>query len=387
MTIVFPLLVDENVSPNIIPGVCKALEKFCLHYKVESILKMGGFSSDTMISNIISTGFEIGTGGMNAMTKKFFESENIVTEGDGRSGQDRGQERIDKKTREDYQYKSNPYQQQNIDLKNKELDMKQKSHEEQQKMKERELELQKKEFEAERRRSEDRKIDLNTVMLRSNLSIEPTTFLATSKKGSQIVGIKVIPYPVTSRPFITQLLQDNSLSFFDRFLARYERGVTRVFYSIMRRIPFFKNIPINKDPFKDIIYARSKFGKNIFLMLSLSSLENDDMFKSQGGVDRLNRLGWNSVIIADDVTKRIIFCMKEYGGMCEPTHYNFLYSALGREGQEAYERLEDLKKSTSPLWSQHMRMKPSKMFGESLANDLKEKYVSVGLPCLKGDCK
>lgn len=374
MTIVFPLLVDENVSPNIIPGVCKALEKFCLHYKVEEILKMGGLSSDTVLSNIVSAGFEMGTGGTNAFFKKLFENESVS---ETHTPQKQAEKRVQGKVKDTTQEEEKA-----IDHIEKQAG-KGADHE----LKEKEFELKKREFEEKQHRIEDRKLELNTLNLRANLSIEPTTCLATSRKGSQVIGIKVIPYPVSSRPFIRQLLQDNSLSIMDRFLARYERGVTRAFYAIMRKVPFFRNIPIEKDPFKDIIYARSKFGKNIFLMLSLSSLESDDMFKSQGGVDRLNRLGWNSVIIADDVTKRIIFCMKEYGGMCEPTHYNFLYSAMGKEGQEAYERLEDLKKSTSPLWSQHMRMKPSRMFGESLANDLKETYISVGLPCLKGDCK
>lgn len=361
MIIVFPLLVDDNVSPNIIPGVCKSLEKFCLYYKVDEILKMGGLSSDTVLSNIISTGVELGKGRTDLFLKKLFENKFISED---RSPSKQAERRVlNKNRRDDFSEEHDKPKYDSREDKKPEG----------------------KEHKSDK--SEDKEIKLVTATIKSNLSIEPTTCLATSKKGSQMIGIKVIPYQVSAKPFIKQLLQDNSLSIMDRFLARYERGITRLFYAAMRRIPFFRNIPIEKDPFKDIIYARSKFGKNVFLMLSLSSLENDDVFKDQGGVDRLNRLGWNSIIIADDVTKRIVFCMKEYGGMCEPTHYNFLYSAMGKEGQEAYERLEDLKKSTSPLWSQHTRIKPSKMFGESLANNLKETYISIGLPCLKGDCK
>lgn len=394
MIFTFPLLVDDTVSPNIIPGICKELERFCLVYKTDQILKMGGLSSDSIISNIVSSGYDSMSGPAGKMLKGLLvgESKNQLLEYDD----DRSRHGSDKRWKErEAKFGPNPptledREKQRIEFERDKKDEERRDKEEERKdkeeeRKERETKAKEKDVDYKTSRPEDRKVELHTVDIRSSMSIQPTWCTATSRRGSQVIGIKVVPHAVRSVPFVRQLLQDNSLSFFDRFLARYERDITRMFYSITRKLPFFRNTPLKQDPFEDIIYARSKYGKNIFCLLNLASLENDDMFRSQGGVDRLKRLGWNSLLIADDITKRIVFCMKEYGGLCEVTHYSFIYSSFGREGKEAYEKLEDLKKSTSPFFSQ--KASASKLFGESLANEYKERFSSIGLPCLSGDCE
>ena len=38
MIVLFPMLISKSVSPNVIPGICKTLEKFVLVYKMDDIL-------------------------------------------------------------------------------------------------------------------------------------------------------------------------------------------------------------------------------------------------------------------------------------------------------------------------------------------------------------
>ena len=40
MIIVFPMICSSNVSPNILPGICKVVEKYLLIYSMDDILKL-----------------------------------------------------------------------------------------------------------------------------------------------------------------------------------------------------------------------------------------------------------------------------------------------------------------------------------------------------------
>ena len=187
---------------------------------------------------------------------------------------------------------------------------------------------------------------------------------------------------ICNQTIAQSLSSDHSLKFFDRLIARYERNITRIFYNAMRRLNIL-HLDLKKDPLKDIIYARSKYGWNVFCMLNLTSIENDEIFKEQGGVSRLFKLGWQAVIVADDVTQRLVFCLKEDGGLCSIVHYPFLYSALGRDQADAYGKLSDLQKSTSPFFTHRVRL--ASFFGESIAYRKLKRFAGLGFPCI--DCE
>lgn len=368
MQIIFPLLVDDTISTNILPGLCKVLERYCIIYKTDELLKWGGLPAD---SKIISIGLDIVDDYMPKVISRTVKS---IAGGTPVQESDENQDKAD------YERLRAKYGEREI--KYKEYEKQRKEFEEDEYKKYRFLQTK---YGEKDKREKDREMRLSSVDIRSNLSIEPTIMTIATKKGTVLIGVKVIPYPIGAEKFVRQLTIDNSLSIFDRFLARYERSMTRMFYTLVRKLPYFKNISLEQDPFKDIIYARSKFKGNVFCLLNLNSLENDDMFMNAGGVDRLFRLGWNSVIITDDITKRIVFCMKEQGGLCSISHYSFLYSALGRDASDVYQKLEDLRKSTSPLFSK--KINPSRFFGESLSNKFKDRFSNIGLPCIKKDCK
>ena len=43
--------------------------------------------------------------------------------------------------------------------------------------------------------------------------------------------------------------------------------------------------------------------------------------------------------------------MKEFKGMCSVIPYTMIYGSLGREMQQAYQELEDVRKSSSPIFA------------------------------------
>ena len=374
MIVMFPLLTDETVSPNIIPGVCTALERFALIYKLDEILRWGGLPLD---SRIMSYGKDIANiaaraaGGPTALFGAPMV-EGAIQEQNNKSdlykkAMEKGLDLLDPISTG---VKTTKYA----------LDM---GLSIEKTLRDREKE--KFEKEKELLRVPERKVDVKAIDVKSNLSVEPTWLTTWSRKGTAVIGVKVVPYPIDSTAFVHRIIRDMSLNFYDEVLERYERGITRLFYTTMRKLPLFRSINIKKDPFSDIIYARSKFKGNIFALFNLSSLQDESIFRESGGVDKLFRLGWNSILVSDDVTKRVTFCMKEFGGMCSVINYSYVYASIGSEYAKEYGNLEDLKKSSSPFFKTKIR--PAKVFGESLSQQILERFSGLSIPCIDGDCK
>lgn len=469
MIVVFPLLFDSSVSPNIIPGICATLERFAVIYKMDYILKWGGLPLNSrLISwtkdglNSLAQAHGIPTAGLfesnilnesikdekekvsSILTNRFSDLDtNAVKNLDTKLNQIDTAYKHGKtfSTRKEFESMgaddlavmtriigSNPEKYSDstkdlvhnnfkralgglgIDTKwlpSSDRDLSKLGKEERLKKTidkefeiekekrgtERDIEKERRQRELERKekaiyyRSPDRSVRWSKGELTSTISIEPTWIQTQSSKGTAIIGVKVVPYPIDPAPFVYRMMQDMSLSFYDEVLERYERGITRLFAKIMRWkiIPKFKKVPIKKDPFEDIIYARSRYAGNIFTLFNLASLENEDMFRDAGGVDKLFRLGWKSILVSDDVTKRVMFCMQEFGGICSVVNYSYLYASLGGTYAKEYGALEDLKKSSSPFF--RSKIKPKKLFGESYVNKTISRFSGLSIPCIDGDCK
>ena len=80
-------------------------------------------------------------------------------------------------------------------------------------------------------------------------------------------------------------------------------------------------------------------------------------------------------MIADDVNKKVTFCMKEFGGVCSVVPYGFVYSSLGRDHSKVFEDLEDVKRSASPFF--RMTARRRKVFGETIAYNQMTKYLDT----------
>ena len=340
MIIVFPMLTDEDVSQNVLPGICKALEKFILIYELDAIMKMTGWQVVAIGGKIAS---QIATAGaVAAKTKR--ESDNLLEYGPGNKNWEsrRGEEEFDDEGNEI------PRE-----------------------------EIRSNRRDTERGSREKEKTpgelvfdtmhgikDIGSVKVEmpkdQALSVEPTYITVTTTLGTRIIGIKVIPCPVKSQRYtMAELLTaDASLNFINTQVYRISRKVIRGFWALCRslRVPFLSDKVISGDPEKDILWAQSFHRKYVFCLINYADMSSE-FFKNIGGIHKLHQVGWNSIIAADDVNKRALFCMKEFHGLCTTVPYQFIYSSLGKDHGKVYDSLEEVKKSASPFLQRAVSIK------------------------------
>jgi hypothetical protein len=345
MIIIYPLLVDETISASILPGLCKTLEKYTLIFKLDEVLKLGGLPMD---SRIISWARDAAAdlsiaGGAPYMAPYIRDQYEIVKNS----------------ILKEYKNISSVSEAKNG-------------------------------FERERELPE-RKI--STVIPRNNftdnISIEPTWCQTQSRRGAAIVGVKVVPYPINSKLFIEQIKKDKAMSFKNKLYAKFDRIVTRAMFAIERKLNVLnieREPGLTGRPMQDIIYATTHYGTNTYLILNYANLSDDSLFRDSGGMSWLFALGWNSIMVADDVMKRCIFCMKEYKGSCTVVPYAYIYASLGQQAYKVYGDMEDLKKSASPFFS-GPKLNASSYFGENYYQEVLQRYSLLASPCLTGDCQ
>ena len=389
MIVVFPLIMDNTISSNIIPGICSTLERFLVVYKSDEIMKMGGLSPAATAFGVGRLGAEIlVTASMIQLGKlllkryapsvfkeqksemelnllisdmlneiesdknEFINKHSLSEDFDGMYP---GNYKEPEKKKDDVPKKGSDDGKKNSDTYSDSLRYKHG------------LEL------------KTGKLDMNTT-----LSLEPTYITISGKFGTEVIGVKVIPVPVDPKAFIKQLTIDNSGEYTESFLSPIQRKLTKIFRGLMGRLKATRNLKI--DPFEDIIYATSKYGSNVFCLLNLASLPSDKMLKDMGGMDKAFKMGWNSIIVADDISKRAYFCMKEFGGICSTINYSYMMASLNDKFEKSFEKLEDLKKSSS-IYFRSNKKKPSDILGESAAHSYRDKFKNLGIPCLSGDCE
>jgi len=389
MIVVFPLIMDNTISSNIIPGICSTLERFLVVYKSDEIMKMGGLSPAATAFGVGRLGAEIlVTASMmqlgKLLLKKYapsvFKEQKSETQLDllisdmiSEIESDKHEYMNKNSLLEDFDamYPGNynqPEPPKKEAPKNTSGDDKKKNsdlYSDSLRFKHG-LEL------------KTGKLDMNTT-----LSLEPTYITISGKFGTEVIGVKVIPVPVDPKAFIKQLSMDSSGEYTESFISPIQRRLTKVFRGLMGRLKATRNLKI--DPFEDIIYATSKYGSNVFCLLNLASLPSDKVLKDMGGMDKAFKMGWNSIIVADDISKRAYFCMKEFGGICSTINYSYMMASLNDKFEKSFEKLEDLKKSSS-IYFRSNKKKPSEILGESAAQAYYDKFKNISIPCLSGDC-
>lgn len=339
MIVVYPMLTDESISQNAIPGICKALEKFVLIYELDAIAKMTGIKILKVGGQLASTMARAAVGsGKIKEDAELLEALPIPGARPPKS-----QAEIDKFRNQNYQ-----------------------------------------DSESEDEDNKPSKIVKNTMTVLQGikqlgtinvdmpkdqaLSVEPTYMVVTTPNGTEVIGIKVIPFPVKSRKGYTLaelLAADSSLDFFDTLFFRVYRKAIKMFWAACRglRVPFLRDRVVTGDPVKDILWASTFHSRYVYCLLNYSDISDSNLLKNAGGMHKLHQVGWNSLIFADDINKRVIFCMKEFHGLCSSTPYQFIYSSLGKDYGKVYDNLEDVKKAASPFFKLSVNSK--RVFGEA----------------------
>lgn len=326
MIFLYPMLVASDVSPNIIPGICKTLEKFILIYSIDDFLEG---ARDGLGTKIIT----IGAAAAGAVTKGAFklEKENVINleaRDDGTKGYSTPKEKATSGALTGLAQTMTAQ----ASVKMPQFD---------------------------------------------SLSLEPTYVQAQTNSGSTILGLKVIPFPVKTNTSVASLMNDDSLkTLYHSIVTQYSRKIVRMLYAIIRsfKVPGFRSKILSGNPYTDIFFAGSQFADKTFILLNYLDIQSDEVYKSMYVVNKLQKLSWGSYIIADDVNKRAIFCMKQFKGLCSVVLYQHIYSSLqGTKAYEVFKDLEDVRRSAGPFF--RLKTSPKRIMGESYADKKLVEYL------------
>jgi hypothetical protein len=183
----------------------------------------------------------------------------------------------------------------------------------------------------------------------------------TDKFGSQLIGIKVVPYRVKSDAKLSHLIMHDTKI---KGISALTIPLGRKIIGIMLRLTH--KGPVTGDPKRDIIYRTTSHRAETFVVLEKNHDVDEYFLNNTGKINRLFKLGWGNFIIADDVLQIAHFCMRAQKGICQGMSYRMMYKTLGQSG--IYEDLEDVRKQNASLFKMK-RVRFTKLLGESKAED------------------
>ena len=188
----------------------------------------------------------------------------------------------------------------------------------------------------------------SATLTNASINLEPTWVTVHTTDGSERrLGIKVIPMMIEGFNIKHTISQDMGKYFMNTFTAAIGRKVMRLLYRMIDRWTAFGNRP-RGDIRQDMFYARTGHDGQPFVLLD----KNDDIpklfFAQPQNMLKLWKLSWGNLIIADDLQKTVMFCMKKYKGMCSTFTYSMIY-AQTKEMARVFEDMEDARKATSSL--------------------------------------
>jgi hypothetical protein len=363
MIVIYPMLTSQSVSPNVLPGIIKAVEKYILLYNTDDVLKSGSSTSaGTIVKTGIATlGAAVAAGvatGVASQTAKAaaphiakagsYVGKKLLRQGEEYENTD---DSLSEAPKPGYGYygaaasaKTTKGTQGGPNV---------------------------------TARPERGNMPKLEIPRSDAISLEPTYLsVQTAKKDLQILGVKVVPFTIRSQePMMSLLTKDVQLKGLNVKTAKYGRMFKRVFYRIMAKIPMtsIRDKVLTGDPMNDVVLGKTQYGKNMFLCFNKLDLQNDEMFSDPASLRKLQTLGWASIILLDDVNKRATFCMKEFGGICSTVPYSYIFSSLGKDHNKVYEDLEDVRRASGPFF--RMNTNRRRAFAEGAKTS--DKYLEL----------
>jgi len=159
-----------------------------------------------------------------------------------------------------------------------------------------------------------------------SVDISPTYVTINSPSGPAFVGVKVIAIRVKSDADFTYYLErDQDLNLMMAMAVSMGRGTLRKIYSIYDRFIGSRiggNVPTG-DARHDVIYARTGFSIKGLTLVDRNAM-SEDFMKSSKHVNRMHSLGWDNIILADDINRYAYFCMHKFRGVCNSVPYQMM---------------------------------------------------------------
>ncbi len=363
MIVVYPLVTSKTISNNVIPGICKALEHYLLINKLDSIINNVNEEQKKQYGRV--SGYSL-----KASRKGRLFVESVITE-EGKKGS-KGVGYTPPSTGEKDTTKSGD-DRSTINITTtggttnttQEYPPPTKGHET---------------GEKSRETASVSRVD------RSSITVEPTWVKVDTPKGTQLIGIKVVPFLVDNdTPLLRLLTQDRFRKSLDKVIQWQTRKILRHIYRIANHlwkwtIGLFsftglvggdlKSGTITGNWKKDIVLGQTDFNDNMFLLINRDDFK-DDFFEAKG-IKKLFKLYWPSIVVADEINKTASFCMADFKGLCSIVNYAYLYASVGKEASSAYETVEDVRRASGPFNIKRGRFKD--MIQDSVTQKKINKY-------------
>ena len=325
MILVYPMLTSESVNPAILPGLIKAVEKYIIVHNMDDVLRnVNNSIARGVYGGVKGVAGTAATAAVAAGVSAYINSKmkRIVKKGKGLELQEQQAQIKGPTTQQEPQQKQKDYTNAVMGAINK----------------------------SQGNKGTIKDFDMPKY---DTVSLEPSWIKVNTDSGAKILGVKVVPFKVTSTTgMVGLLMNDSELKKMSYLANKAGRTVARVFFRAMRgvKLPGFSGKTLSGDPKKDIVWANTQYGKNTFVCFSQLDIEKEDIFTSPQAVQRLHKLGWASLIITDDVNKQATFCMKEFGGICSTIPYSNIFASLGSEQHKVYKDFEDAQRSAGPFF-------------------------------------
>jgi hypothetical protein len=154
------------------------------------------------------------------------------------------------------------------------------------------------------------------------------------------------------------------------------RKITAYFYRLFdkwtKRYRILGGLTPSGDPRRDIIFGRTGLKGGGFIVLSKTDDIDETFLSNISRINRLFKMGWGNIIIADDINRQVYFCMQQYKGVCNAISYSMMYQNFGMT--KVYDDLEDAKRKNSSLFK--IKRPFSKVVSEWITEYRYLKYIS-----------
>ena len=334
MILIYPMLTSESVNQTLLPGIIKAVEKYIIIHNTNEVLSyMNNAIGDVVKSSVTGLVAGAATAGIAYAVDKYLK------DGGGQARIKQSGKSLKLEQMGSGGYPGGKYG-----------PISSKSNKQPMTPIEKGAKVASQSIENAAKSASIKGFDMPRM---DTVSLEPTWVQVQTSMGARLIGVKVVPFKVASTTgMVGLLMNDKELKRMDYMSTKMLRMTSRVFYRAMRglKVPGFKDKVISGNPKKDIVLAQSQYGKNTFVCFSKLDIEKDEIFQSPAAVQKLQKLGWASIIVTDDVNKQATFCMKQFGGVCSTIPYSFIFSSLGKEHSQVYKDLEDASRSAGPFF-------------------------------------
>lgn len=325
MVTIYPMLISNAVSENVIPGIAKTLESYIIVHNMDDVLSNP--SGPRQLNYKIKSG--------RIFAKESEDLSEAIPPGSQPGTKGKGQAQLPAPPDDE--------------------------------------EEEEKEKEAKKAGKEKTKVNISD----RGITLEPTYMTVEVAKadgsiGTEFIGVKVVPLRVKSdSKLLDMLMYDHQMRAFQAAMVSKGRKILSYAYRIIDKWTgrLGARVPTG-DVRQDAVLGRSGFKGKPFIVVDKGQDFDESFFSKPARINRLFKMGWGNIVIVDSINRQAYFCLKQLRGTCSILSFSMIYQNLGQ--LKVYETLEDAKRQNSSLFK--MGPKLSRVLGECMSELKQDRY-------------